>query len=109
MAFQSAGGTAQGVIRGSTRGRSKEGYPTVSFLIFGASTRWIDEVSVAFAGTVNDLTKAKYSNLFRELRFGMYSTMSFNVLAADGSPRTEKGLYSITDAGLHKWRICHRP
>ena len=89
--------------------QGKEGYPTVAFLIAGDGNGLIHECSQAHPGTSNDLIMCHYSPLAQSMNTGVYATRTFELLKLDGSRVRVQGLYGITDAGLHKWRIFTQP
>ena len=61
-------------------------------------------------GTRNDLTMSTLDDLMSSLKAGtFFPEVTFHLLDEHGASQEWHGLYTITDNGFHKWRICQFP
>jgi Plant transposon protein len=91
-------------------GCGKEGYPTLAYEVVVDHHRRIISVTKSFFGSFNDKTIVQFDGFIQAIhKKELYGNIEFKLNDVDGTERTVKGLYLISDGGYHKWRCLQCP
>ena len=89
--------------------KGKELYPTIAFNVSVLHSGKIIHVADWCSGATNDMTQARYDELFAKLHAGtLHPSRTFELYRRDGVSVQHTGLYAIVDNGYHRW-VCLMP
>ena len=91
------------------RAKGKDSYPTLAFECISDFDRRIMGVSHAQFGTRNDKHIVKIDHNVAKIRRGWYKDVKWQYYTADGTKKTDTGVYLICDNGYLRWPISMCP
>jgi len=94
-----------------------KGQPTRGFLAAVDHSTLVHSVTATSPGGFNDKTMVRFDAVMRNLKSSslaladgtVLGDVEFKLHTSSGEEIIEKGVYSLTDNGFHRWRCCQCP